>query len=96
MNDVVYCTDGSGAGLIIVAGKSEWWGPGVQVSTKLGERWEKRPPVRFAEGRGLSVEHVWIVCQGRLGDGTPTLFAGVDPAARPGGRSSCRRPTRGC
>ena len=81
VNDVVHVADGGSAGSIIVAGKSEWWGPGVQVSSDLGESWEERPPVRFAEGRGLSAERVWIVRKGRLGDGTPALFAGVDPAA---------------
>ena len=81
VNDVVYTAEDGGAGSIIVAGKSEWWGPGVQVSTDLGESWEERPPVRFAEGRGLSVERVWIVRRGRLGQGAPALFAGVGPAA---------------
>ena len=81
VNDVVYAADPGDGGAIIVAGKSEWWGPGVQVSADLGDTWEERPPVRFAEGRRHSVERVWIVRQGQLGERPPALFAGVDPAA---------------
>ena len=78
VNDVVYAPDMGGS--IIVAGKSEWWGPGIQVSTDLGETWQERPPVRFAEGRGHSVERVWIIRQGKH-HGATALYAGVDPGA---------------
>ena len=79
VNDVTYTPNVDGS--IIVAGKSDWWGPGLQVSTDLGETWQEKPPVRFAEDRGLSVERVWVVRQSRLANGAPVLFAGVDPAA---------------
>ena len=78
VNDVVYAPDVGGT--IIVAGKCEWWGPGIQVSTDLGETWQERPPVRFAEGRGHSVERVWIIRQGTH-NGATALYAGVDPGA---------------
>ena len=41
---------------IILAGKSGWWGPAVQVSSDLGESWrEPASGIRFDEGRGHSV-----------------------------------------
>ena len=65
----------------LAAGTSAWWGPGLKVSTDLGETWQDRMTLRFAEGRGHSVERIWIVQEGRRVDGTPVLWAGVDPAA---------------
>ena len=79
VNDVIHTPDING-GAIVAVGKSDWWGPGVQVSTDLGQTWEERSPVRFAEGRAHTVERIWIVRPGTR-DGRTVLYAGVDPAA---------------
>ena len=79
VNDVVYTPDVDG-GSIVAVGKSDWWGPGVQVSTDLGQTWQERSPVRFSEGRGHTVERIWIARSGTR-DGRAVLYAGVDPAA---------------
>ena len=68
-------------GAIVAAGTSGWWGPGLKVSTDLGETWQDRLTLRFAEGRGHSVERIWIVTEGKRLDGAPVLWAGVDPGA---------------
>ncbi len=66
---------------IYVVGKSAWWGPGLKISHDFGETWiDSSGDVRFAEGRELSVERIWIVERDhRSGQGT--LYAGVDPGA---------------
>ena len=65
-------------GVIVATFKSGWWGPGVQTSRDLGETWQElQPGVRFDEGRGRTVERIWIV--ERAPDGV--WYAGVDPAS---------------
>jgi photosystem II stability/assembly factor-like uncharacterized protein len=68
-------------GAIVVTGTSAWWGPGLRVSTDLGATWQEPSSVRFAEGRGHSVERVWITKQARTPAGETVLYAGVAPAA---------------
>jgi photosystem II stability/assembly factor-like uncharacterized protein len=65
---------------LLLAGKSAWWGPGVQISDDLGATWrETKSPLRFAEGREKSIERVWMVkADPRVPD---RLYAGVDPGA---------------
>ena len=65
---------------VVLAGKSSWWGPGLQLSNDLGETWrEPAGGVRFAEGRGHSVERIWIV---KADPRAPrAVYAGVDPGA---------------
>lgn len=68
------------SGTVILAGKSAWWGPALQLSTDLGETWrEAEIPIRFEEGRGHSVERIWLVKPDRRAPGR--LYAGVDPGA---------------
>ena len=71
----------SAAGTIVAVARSDWWGPGLKLSNDLGETWRDSLALRFAEGRGRSVERIWIVREGWLADGTPALFAGVDSGA---------------
>ncbi len=71
----------SAGGTIVAAARSDWWGPGLKLSNDLGETWRDSLALRFAEGRGHSVERIWIVREGRLAGGAPALFAGVDPGA---------------
>lgn len=67
-------------GTIILAGKSSWWGPALQLSKDIGETWrEPEGPIRFEEGRGHSVERIWLVKPDRRVPGR--LYAGVDPGA---------------
>jgi photosystem II stability/assembly factor-like uncharacterized protein len=64
---------------LIVAGKSAWWGPAIQISDDGGETWREPGPIRFAEDRGHSVERIWFVKRDpRQPD---RLYAGVDPGA---------------
>ena len=79
VDHVAYAPDVGGA--IVVAGASAWWGPGLQISTDLGETWVDRSSVRFAEGRGHTVERIWLTKQARTATGEPLLYAGVAPAA---------------
>lgn len=69
-----------GDGRIIVAGKSGWWGPAIQISDDGGETWrEPAGAIRFDEGRDHSVERIWCV---RRDPRMPRrLYAGVDPGA---------------
>jgi photosystem II stability/assembly factor-like uncharacterized protein len=65
---------------IVLAGKSGWWGPALQLSTDLGETWrEPASPIRFAEDRGRSVERIWAIKPDPRVPGR--LYAGVDPGA---------------
>ena len=68
-----------GGGRFVMAGKSAWWGPALQISDDAGRTWRETGAIRFGEGRGHSVERIWFVkadprVQGRL-------YAGVDPGA---------------
>jgi photosystem II stability/assembly factor-like uncharacterized protein len=66
---------------LYATGKSAWWGPDIRISRDFGETWvEPTGGVRFAEGRGLSVERIWVVEADRR-SGQDTLYAGVDPGA---------------
>lgn len=65
-------------GVIHAVGKSAWWGPGLQMSRDLGGTWvEPKEQIRFADGRDLAVERIWIVA----GGGNAPLYAGLDPGA---------------
>ena len=64
VDHVAYAPD-DGGGAVVVTGTSAWWGPGLQISTDLGETWQERSSVRFAEGREHSVERIWITKQAR-------------------------------
>jgi photosystem II stability/assembly factor-like uncharacterized protein len=68
-----------GDGRLILAGKSSWWGPAVQISDDGGETWREPGPIRFEEGRGHSVERIWFIKADPRVPGR--LFAGVDPGA---------------
>ena len=50
-----------GDGRLVLAGKSGWWGPAVQISDDAGETWREPGPIRFEEGRGHSVERIWFI-----------------------------------
>ncbi len=68
-----------GGGRFVMAGKSAWWGPALQISDDAGRTWRETGAIRFGEGRGHSVERIWFIkadprVQGRL-------YAGVDPGA---------------
>lgn len=69
-----------GDGRLVVAGKSGWWGPAIQISDDEGRTWrEPKGRIRFDEGRGHSVERIWFVKRDpRVPD---RLYAGVDPGA---------------
>jgi hypothetical protein len=48
--------------VIYMAGKSAWWGPDLRISRDFGHTWiEPVTPVRFAEGRGLALERIWVI-----------------------------------
>ena len=65
---------------IMLAGKSGWWGPAVQVSSDLGQTWrEPASGIRFDEGRGHSVERIWTIESDPREPGR--VYAGVDPGA---------------
>ena len=65
---------------MMVAGKSGWWGPAVQLSTDVGRTWHDVPSaIRFEEGRGHSVERIWTIKADPREPGR--LYAGVDPGA---------------
>jgi photosystem II stability/assembly factor-like uncharacterized protein len=66
---------------IYIAGKSAWWGPDLRISHDFGDTWVEPATqrVRFAEGRGFSVERIWVI-KGDLRSQPETLYAGVDPA----------------
>jgi photosystem II stability/assembly factor-like uncharacterized protein len=69
-----------GGDRIIVAGKSAWWGPAVQISDDWGRTWrDPQHAIRFDEGRGRSVERIWFVKADPRVAGR--VYAGVDPAA---------------
>ena len=68
-----------GGGRFVMAGKSAWWGPALQISDDAGRTWRETGAVRFGEGRGHSVERIWFVkADPRVQD---RLYAGVDPGA---------------
>jgi photosystem II stability/assembly factor-like uncharacterized protein len=76
VNHVSYVGDGR----IIAAGKSSWWGPAVQISDDGGQTWrDPSSGIRFAEGRGHSVDRIWFVKRDPRTRGR--VYAGVDPAA---------------
>jgi photosystem II stability/assembly factor-like uncharacterized protein len=65
---------------LVMAGKSAWWGPAVQLSDDLAVTWRQpASAIRFREGRDLSVERVWFVKSDPRVKGR--LYAGVDPGA---------------
>jgi photosystem II stability/assembly factor-like uncharacterized protein len=67
-------------GTIVLAGKSAWWGPAVQLSDDIGATWrEPASAIRFQEGRDFSVERIWFVKSDPRVKGR--LYAGVDPGA---------------
>jgi photosystem II stability/assembly factor-like uncharacterized protein len=68
-----------GGGRFVMAGKSAWWGPALQISDDAGRTWRETGAVRFGEGRGHSVERIWFIkADPRVQD---RLYAGVDPGA---------------
>jgi hypothetical protein len=69
-----------GEGRLMMAGKSGWFGPVMQLSDDGGETWrDPQMPPRFAEGRGHTVDRVWCAKADPRMPGR--LFAGVDPGA---------------
>ncbi len=66
---------------IYAAVNSGHFGPTVFRTKNFGKTWEnaKNPP-RFAEGSGLTVEHVWHIESGHP-DEPDVVYAGVAPAA---------------
>jgi photosystem II stability/assembly factor-like uncharacterized protein len=68
-----------GGGRFVMAGKSAWWGPALQISDDAGRTWRETGAIRFGEGRGHSVERIWFIkADPRVQD---RLYAGVDPGA---------------
>ena len=65
---------------LVAAAKNAWWGPVIRFSDDLGVSWrEPSAPLKFAEGRDLSVERIWVV---KAPPQHPRrLYAGVDPGA---------------
>jgi photosystem II stability/assembly factor-like uncharacterized protein len=77
VNHVAYVP---GSGTIVLAGKSSWWGPAIQLSDDLGKTWrEPEAGIRFAEDRGHSVARIWTIAADPRTPGR--LYAGVDPGA---------------
>jgi photosystem II stability/assembly factor-like uncharacterized protein len=69
-----------GDGRLVLAGKSAWFGPTVQLSDDEGVTWrDATSGIRFAEGRGKTVERIWFVKADPRVPGR--LYAGVDPGA---------------
>jgi photosystem II stability/assembly factor-like uncharacterized protein len=69
-----------GTRTMVIAGKSGWFGPAVQMSDDLGRTWRDAPSgIRFEEGRGHSVERIWTIKADPRQPGR--LYAGVDPGA---------------
>jgi photosystem II stability/assembly factor-like uncharacterized protein len=68
-----------GGSRLVMAGKSAWWGPALQVSDDAGATWRETGAVRFDERRGYSVERIWFVKADPRVPGR--LYAGVDPGA---------------
>jgi photosystem II stability/assembly factor-like uncharacterized protein len=69
-----------GNGRLVMAGKSSWFGPALQISDDAGETWhEPAGAIRFDEGRGHSVERIWFIKADPRVPGR--LYAGVDPGA---------------
>src|SRR5258708_5182036 len=68
-----------GGGRFVLAGKSSWWGPALQISDDAGASWRETGAIRFAEGRGHSVERIWFIRADPRVAGR--LYAGVDPGA---------------
>jgi photosystem II stability/assembly factor-like uncharacterized protein len=65
---------------LVLAGKNPWFGPTLQLSNDMGETWrDAASPIRFAEGRNLSVERIWTIKPDPRLPGR--LYAGVDPGA---------------
>src|SRR5262249_44576923 len=65
---------------LIAAGKSAWWGPAIKISDDGGASWrDPASGIRFADGRGRSVERIWFVK--RDPRKSARLYAGVDPGA---------------
>lgn len=69
------------SGKLFATVKSYWWGPDVRMSSDFGETWkEPARGIRFAEGRNLSVNRVWVTEEDSR-SGRETVYAGVDPGA---------------
>ena len=53
-----------GEEMIVVAGKSMWWGPGLQVSRDLGETWEEAEKrIFFSDDGDRTVERIWFLTE---------------------------------
>ncbi|UNZ16164.1 sialidase family protein [Streptomyces sp. 891-h] len=77
-----FCLDrrGSGPPRLLAGGDSAHWGPSVFHSDDLGKTWTEpeRPPVRFPEDTGTSLERVWQLQPG--GESEPgVVYAGTEP-----------------
>ncbi|MDJ1137258.1 WD40/YVTN/BNR-like repeat-containing protein [Streptomyces iconiensis] len=71
---------GPGTPRLLAGGDSAHWGPSVFHSDDLGVTWTepKRPPIKYPEGTGTSLERVWQLQPG--GEGEPgVLYAGTEP-----------------
>jgi hypothetical protein len=67
--------------VIYMAGKSAWWGPDLRISRDFGHTWvEPATPVRFAVGRGLALERIWVIAADPRSE-QQAVYVGVDPAA---------------
>lgn len=90
VNHIICSTDAPGPGrCLYAAGKSAWWGPGIQTSVDLGDTWEELEGARFGEDRGLTVERIWaLAVDGRRGPGV--VYSGVDPGSLFRSGDSCR------
>jgi hypothetical protein len=60
-----------GGSRLMMAGKSGWWGPALQVSDDAGVTWRETGAIRFDEGRGYSGAD--LVRQGGSARGGPAL-----------------------
>jgi len=67
--------------VIYIAGKSARWGPALSLSRDFGNTWvEPATPVRFPDGRGLTLERIWAI-EADPSSAQDAVYVGVDPAA---------------